>query len=74
MKKWSKKNLEDTMLSVCRVCSGLLRETRLRYNPNSGDQNKVVLYDVLKLPKKTKGGGKLTTDEKAIRGILGGIA
>jgi len=72
-KKMSKIMLEKLLLPICHVCCGLPRETRLRYNPNSGDQNKVVLYDVLKLPKKLKD-GKLTTDEKAIRGILGGIA
>jgi len=70
----TKADLEKALLPVCIECSGLPRETHLRYNPNSGDQNKVVLYDVLRLPKKTKDGGKLTTDEQAIRGILGGIA
>jgi len=71
---YTKTVLEAVLLSTCRVCEGKPRETRLRYNPNSGAQNKVVLYDVLKLPKKTKDGGKLTTDEQAIRSILGGIA
>jgi len=62
----------ESFLPICHKCCGEPRETRLRWNPNSGDQNKVVLYDVLGLPKKTKD-GKLTTDEKAIRGILGSI-
>jgi len=69
-----KDELEDLFLGVCKVCSGLPRETRLIYNPRSGSQNRVLLYDILKLPKKTKDGGKLTTDEKALRKILGGIA
>ncbi len=72
--KTAKAALEDAILPICHVCCGLPRETTLRYNPNSGSQNKVVLYDVLKLPKKTKDGGKLTTDEQALRSILGGIA
>jgi len=73
LEKTTKEKLEKLLLPICHVCCGDPRETRLRWNPNSGDQNKVVLYDVLKLPKKLKD-GKLTTDEQAIRGILGEIA
>lgn len=72
-KDMSKKDLETYGLHTCKVCKGLPRETRLRWNPNSGSQNKVILYDVLRLPKRLKQ-GKLTSDEEALRGILGGIA
>jgi hypothetical protein len=75
--KMSKAELETWVLSVCRVCAGAPRETRWTVNANSPDQMKILLYEILKLPKRFSRNGKgvstLTVDEQALKGLLGGI-
>ncbi len=74
--KVSKKSLEKN-LPICHVCGGAPRETRWSFNANSDTQMKILLYDVLKLPKRLKRNNKgksvLTVDEKALKGLLGGL-
>lgn len=70
--KASKATLEETYLGVCRVCEGRGRTIRLDWNPQSHHQNKVVLFSVLKLPKRFKD-GKLRSDEEALKGLLAGL-
>jgi hypothetical protein len=66
--KAKKDALEAEMLSVCKVCEGTARKESLAYNPNSPEQTKVVLYDLLKLPKRYSN-GKPTTDEQALKSL-----
>lgn len=68
--KATKTELEEAMLSPCTVCSNLPRREWLEWNPGSHDQNKVLLYDLLKLPRRTKK-GKLRSDEEALKSLLG---
>ena len=72
--KKTKKELE-AMLPVCHVCCGHERETRLVFNPNSDTQVKVLMYEVLRLPKRTKRNSKgvsvVTTDAKALKSLAG---
>ncbi len=74
-KSMSKAEMEEKLLPICHVCAGAPRETRTVFNPNSSDQSKVVLYEVLRLPKRfkrnTKGESVLTTDEKALKSLAG---
>lgn len=78
--KWgmtgSKAELEDK-LRPCQVCGGAARQTRLTYNANSPVQTKVVLYDLLKLPKRfaknAKGESVLVADEMTLKSLLGGL-
>lgn len=76
----TKEELEAALLPVCRVCGGAPRREWLEYNPGSPEQSKVVLYDLLKLPKKWKTverkGKKeqvLTCDEEAVKSLLAGV-
>ena len=73
-KKPGKKALAESgrELAECRRCKGRGERTRVRYNPASEKQNKVVLYDVLKLPPRYEK-GKLTTSESALRSLLGSL-
>ena len=68
----SKKALKEkgVTLTTCAVCTGAERKTVLEWNASSHDQNKIVLYNILRLPKRMKG-GKLRSDEEALKGILG---
>ena len=54
---------------TCEACAGQGQRVWLEYNPSSEKQTKVVLYDLLKLPKRTKG-GKLSSDEDDLKGLL----
>jgi DNA polymerase I-like protein with 3'-5' exonuclease and polymerase domains len=56
-------------LGPCLQCSGAGAFTRAVFNPASTQQVAVVLYDVLRLPKRTSG-GKVTTDEEALKSLL----
>jgi len=67
--KLSKEELETQFLDVCRVCGGAPRRRWLEFNPRSVQQTAVVLYDVLKLPKRFEK-GKMTTNEDALKGLL----
>jgi hypothetical protein len=77
MPKMTKEELGKVVLPICNLCCGTPRETRLVFNPASNSQKKVILYDILKLPKKmkrnTKGKSVVSVDEKAIRSLLGGL-
>ena len=53
----------------CGKCNGAGAFEHTVYNPASPDQTKVVLYDLLRLPARTKD-GKLTTDAKALKSLL----
>lgn len=65
-----KSELEEEMLGVCKVCGGAPRREWLEWNPSSHTQNKVILYEVLKLPKRMSN-GSLSSDEDALKGLLG---
>lgn len=75
--KKTKEELETLALTTCEVCEGRPRETRLVANLNSDTQLQVLLYDILGAPKRfkrnTKGESVLTTDESALRSILGAL-
>lgn len=53
----------------CRKCDGAGSATVVGFNPASPDQLKVVLFELLRLPARTKG-GKLTTDARALKSLL----
>lgn len=65
-----KAELEAEMLGVCKVCNGEERKEWLEWNPSSHAQNKVVLYDILKLPKRMNA-GSLSSDEDTLKSLLG---
>jgi DNA polymerase I-like protein with 3'-5' exonuclease and polymerase domains len=67
-----KSELEEKFLSVCAVCNGTPRREWIEFNPNSHAQSKVLLYDILRLPKRMKDGA-LTTDENALKALAGGL-
>lgn len=54
----------------CESCKGIGKWEEFAFNPNSDEQVKILLYDVLKLPKRYRD-GKLTTDESALKSLLG---
>lgn len=54
---------------TCTVCGGAGKSSRFVFNPNSDAQVKIVLYDLLKLPKRTKD-GKLRSDEETLKSLL----
>jgi DNA polymerase-1 len=56
-------------LQPCLVCAGLGAFESQRFNPSSTQQLAVLLYDVLKLPRRTSGGA-VTTDEEALKSLL----
>ena len=59
----------EAPLWPCAKCNGAGAFERLVFNPASPEQVKVVLYDLLRLPARTKD-GKLTTDAKALKSLL----
>lgn len=72
-RKLKKAELEQQILHVCRRCGGEPRREWLEFNPNSNEQVKAVLYDLLKLPVRYNG-GKPTADEMALKALLGKVA
>lgn len=68
-----KAELEETILGRCTACGGVGSEEHFVFNPNSNDQQKELLYNILRVPKRYKG-GSLTTDEEALKGLLGVIS
>ena len=54
----------------CESCNGVGQWEEFAFNPNSDEQVKILIYDVLKLPKRYRD-GKLTTDESALKSLLG---
>lgn len=56
-------------LAPCAACDGAGAFSAACFSPSSPQQIAVLLYDVLKLPKRTQG-GKVTTDEEALKSLL----
>lgn len=56
-------------LAPCKVCNGAGAFESTVFNPNSADQLKVVLYDLLRMPKRMKKSA-LTVEEKALKSLL----
>lgn len=56
----------DSALLPCKVCNGDGQRITWRFNLASHEQMKVVLYDLLKLPKRVRE-KKLRTDEDALK-------
>ena len=61
--------IDVSPLKPCAKCEGRGAFERLVFNPASPEQVKIVLYDLLRLPARTKD-GKLTTDAKALKSLL----
>ena len=70
--KLTKTFLEEAILQPCEVCKGEGSWETFNYNPSSNDQTKEILYNVLKLPTRTKR-GELSSDEEALKSLLGGL-
>jgi len=54
--KGTKAELEKSLLEECKVCGGKERREWIEWNPGSHEQNKIVLYKVLRLPPRTRQG------------------
>ena len=67
---FTKAKLEELILEPCEACAGAGSAEHFNLNLNSGDQLKDILYNMLKLPKRYKG-QQLTTDEEALKNLLG---
>jgi DNA polymerase I-like protein with 3'-5' exonuclease and polymerase domains len=57
-------------LTACVQCGGLGSRLTWVFNPESDQQKKIVLYDLLKLPKKLNRDKKLTADEEALKQLV----
>jgi DNA polymerase I-like protein with 3'-5' exonuclease and polymerase domains len=75
VKKPGKRALTESgeMLAPCRACAGAGKTCWLKFNGGSVDQKRVLLYDLLKLPKRYNDGA-LSTDEEALKGLLAHVA
>ena len=75
--KGKREDYEVMLLDVCAVCGGAPRKTRRVVNLNSDTQQKIVLYEILKLPKRyaknAKGESVLVSDEATMKSLLGGL-
>ncbi len=71
-KAGTKEHFEQLCLSQCRKCKGQGQWETFQYNPGSNDQTKEILYNILHLPKRMKK-GKLSSDEEALKALLGGV-
>lgn len=71
-KKWSRETL-DNLLPTCRKCEGAGAFEWFEFNGLSSPQKQILLYDILKLPKRMRD-GKLSTDEDALKGLLAHVA
>lgn len=56
-------------LPICKECGGIGKGSSFHFNDESGDQVKIVLYQLLKLPKRFKD-KRLTSDEEALKSLL----
>jgi len=65
----TKEILEDALLNPCQKCKGVGKGSTFHFNDESGDQTKIVLYQLLKLPKRFKD-KRLTSDEEALKSLL----
>ncbi len=66
--KPTKKQLAGRVLAPCVVCGGEGKRETLTFNPDSSEQIGIVLYDVLRLPKRTRA-GRTRADEEALKDI-----
>lgn len=64
---------KEVLLPACGVCGGVGKGTTLVFKPSSPEQVKIILHDVLKLPKRMVH-GKVSTDEEALKSILAATA
>lgn len=64
------RNVDKARLRPCVKCDGVGKRKSLTFNPDSDEQIKIVLYELLALPKRTKD-GKLRSDEDALKTLLG---
>lgn len=58
-----------TLLQPCAKCGGAGAFVTACFSPSSPQQIAILLYDVLRLPKRMSG-GKVTTDEEALKSLL----
>lgn len=56
-------------LEPCEACAGAGASETVVFNPASPEQVRIVLYELLRLPPRTKD-GKLTADERALKSLL----
>jgi len=56
-------------LTPCKKCDGRGQRITRTFNPGSTDQKRILLYQILKLPKRVKD-GVLRTDETTIKDLL----
>jgi len=68
-KEESREVLEKLLLLSCHKCQGVGKGSTFHFNDESGDQVKIVLYQLLKLPKHFKD-KRLTSDEEALKALL----
>lgn len=54
---------------TCATCGGEGKRIWNAWNPESEKQNKILLYELLKLPKRTRD-GKIVSDEEALKALL----
>jgi len=59
----------EFFLSPCQKCDGIGQRTTREFNPGSGPQKQILLYQIFKLPKRMKD-GTLKTDEATIKDLL----
>lgn len=69
--KWTCKACRNGKIkrTTCAACNGVGQRVWLEFNPGSEKQQKIVLYNLLKLPKRLQD-GKLTTSEDALKSLL----
>lgn len=82
--KWAEENTDvDTdkltkaelreLVPPCERCNGDGKRIEVKMNPTSDDQQKAVLYDLLRCQEKRYDNGKLTLDESSLRSIVAEI-
>lgn len=60
----TKAEMEERFLPTCRVCHGRDRRSWMQVNLNSNHQMKALLFDVLRMPKRS------STDEATLKALL----
>lgn len=65
-KSLPKADLEAKYLHPCKVCNGEGKREQWTFNPASHEQVKIMLYGLLKLPRRMRK-GKLRSDEEALK-------
>ena len=72
-KKLSKNLVAEKTLFPCKKCKGIGAWEEFEFNPSSPAQIQEVLYNLLRLPTRRKK-GSITSDEQALKSLLGGLA